>query len=186
MILNNGCLKSEQKKWNCLHCTSPTLQNNDLFIPFLSFFARIRTGQKHADPCGYGSETLVGTKLRKDVSSILLFKLTIITDERRYRRTDKAICIDRKIEDNLKAMRFLKFSEAMNWESPRWPCSATWNRPTSTPPAGSAKFLTDLADSRTSNFTVQTRVTITLCAKQIYFPKIQNDFGCAILFNSAL
>jgi len=57
-------LKSEQKKWNCLHCTSPTLQN--LFIPFLSFlariririflriwirkFMRIRTGQKHADP----------------------------------------------------------------------------------------------------------------------------------------
>ena len=26
---------------------SPTLQNYDLFIPFL---ARIRTGQKHADP----------------------------------------------------------------------------------------------------------------------------------------
>ena len=37
MILNNGCLKSEQKKWNCLHCTSPTLQNNDLFIYFLTF-----------------------------------------------------------------------------------------------------------------------------------------------------
>ena len=37
MILNNGCLKSEQKKWNCLHCTSPTLQNNDLFIHFLTF-----------------------------------------------------------------------------------------------------------------------------------------------------
>ena len=30
-------LKSEQKKWNCLHCTSPTLQNNDLFIHFLTF-----------------------------------------------------------------------------------------------------------------------------------------------------
>ena len=37
MILNNRCLKSEQKKWNCLHCTSPTLQNNDLFIHFLTF-----------------------------------------------------------------------------------------------------------------------------------------------------
>ena len=49
-------LKSEQK-WNCLHCTSPTLQNYDLFIPFFTFLARnrkfmrirIRTGQKHAD-----------------------------------------------------------------------------------------------------------------------------------------
>ena len=36
----------EQKKWNCLHYTSPTLQNYDLFIPFLSFLAR----QKKADP----------------------------------------------------------------------------------------------------------------------------------------
>ena len=52
-----GFLKSEQKKWNCLHCTS-TQQNYDLFIPFLTFlarfwiriFLRIRTGQKHTDP----------------------------------------------------------------------------------------------------------------------------------------
>ena len=35
-------LKSEQKEWNCLHCTSQTLQNFDLFISFLSFSARIR------------------------------------------------------------------------------------------------------------------------------------------------
>ena len=121
MILNNGCLKSEQKKWNCLHCTSLTLQDNDnllsgyptdiwrmtggyppseprvpeaevwteemklfalhisystkldLFIPFLTFLARIRirkfmririrAGQKHADPygSGSGSETLPTT-----------------------------------------------------------------------------------------------------------------------------
>ena len=46
MILNNGGLKSEQKKWNCLHCTSPTLQNNDLFIHFLTCGS------------GSGSETL--------------------------------------------------------------------------------------------------------------------------------
>ena len=45
MILNNGCLKSEQKKWNCLHCTSPTLQNNDLFIHFLIFLPGSGSGQ---------------------------------------------------------------------------------------------------------------------------------------------
>ena len=45
MILNNGCLKSEQKKWNCLHCTSPTLQNNDLFIHFLTFWPGSGSGQ---------------------------------------------------------------------------------------------------------------------------------------------
>ena len=61
MILNNGCLKSEQKKWNCLHCTSPTLQNNEysfisyLFVririrKFMRIRIRIRAGQKHADP----------------------------------------------------------------------------------------------------------------------------------------
>ena len=51
MILNNGCLKSEQKKWNCLHCTSPTLQNNDLFIHFLTFLP----GSGSANLCGSGS-----------------------------------------------------------------------------------------------------------------------------------
>ena len=45
MILNNWCLKSEQKKWNCLHCTSPTLQNNDLFIHFLTFLPGSGSGQ---------------------------------------------------------------------------------------------------------------------------------------------
>ena len=45
MILNNGCLKSEQKKWNCLHCTSPTLQDNDLFIHFLTFLPGSGYGQ---------------------------------------------------------------------------------------------------------------------------------------------
>ena len=50
MILNNGGLKSEQKKWNCLHCTSPTLQNNDLFIHFLTLFP----GSGSANLCGSG------------------------------------------------------------------------------------------------------------------------------------
>ena len=50
MILNNGGLKSEQKKWNCLHCTSPTLQNNDLFIHFLTFLP----GSRSANLCGSG------------------------------------------------------------------------------------------------------------------------------------
>ena len=50
MILNNGCLKSELKKWNCLHCTSPTLQNNDLFIHFLTFLP----GSGPANLCGSG------------------------------------------------------------------------------------------------------------------------------------
>ena len=51
-------LHAEQKKWNCLHCTSPTLQNDDLFIPFLF----------GPDPvphsfCRSGSETLFVNKL---------------------------------------------------------------------------------------------------------------------------
>ena len=37
--------ESEQKKWNCLHCTSPTLQNNDLFIHFLTFLPGSGSGQ---------------------------------------------------------------------------------------------------------------------------------------------
>ena len=46
-------LKTEQKKWNCLHCTSPTLQNYDLFI-FLSF--TFWPGYGSANLCRSGSE----------------------------------------------------------------------------------------------------------------------------------
>ena len=37
-------------KWKCLHCTSPTQQNYDLLIPFLSFFGPIPDPQIYADP----------------------------------------------------------------------------------------------------------------------------------------
>ena len=62
MILNNGCLKSEQKKWNCLHYTSPTLQNNDLFIHFLTFLP----GSGSANLCGSGSGQAKNMRIRAD------------------------------------------------------------------------------------------------------------------------
>ena len=59
---NNGCLKSEQKKWNCLHYTSPTLQNNDLFIHFLTFLP----GSGSANLCGSGSGQGENMRIRAD------------------------------------------------------------------------------------------------------------------------
>ena len=64
MILNNGCLKSEQKKWNCLHCTSPTLQNNDLFIHFLTFLPGSGSGSGSANLCGSGSGQAKNMRIR--------------------------------------------------------------------------------------------------------------------------
>ena len=57
MILNNGGWSLNRR--NEIVCK--ILQNYDLFIPFLTFLARIRIrpGQKHADPWGSGSETLI-------------------------------------------------------------------------------------------------------------------------------
>ena len=62
MILNNGCLTSEQKKWNCLHCTSPTPQNNDLFIHFLTFLP----GSGSANLCGSESGQGKNMRIRAD------------------------------------------------------------------------------------------------------------------------
>ena len=66
-------LKSEQKKWNCLHCTSPTLQN--LFIPFLSFLARIQIriffcGSGSANSCGPGPGKNMRIRIRNNALNI--------------------------------------------------------------------------------------------------------------------
>ena len=107
MIFNNGCLKSEQKKWNCLHCTSPTLQNNDLFIHFLNFLP----GSGSANLCESGSGSGQGKNMRiradPDPDPKPCFKVPIIYDHVGIMKLNIKKCSYRSFE-SLTSLSFKK------------------------------------------------------------------------------